>query len=390
MEELFKSIKAYLYDRTVSPLIGAYVTAWSVWNYKVFLVLLDGDAKLQFKLEFLEKYFGPTIHIVGNTLYISGWFYHGLFWPILMTMFYLYGYPIIAKPVYESSLQNQIDLREAKQKKEKLRLLTAAESGKIQKEIEQLRARTEKEVMEYRSRISSLTETITALEADQNREQAKRVTGPEQVNISSLDELSDKVRSSIETLPDGEFQLTNLFKNSDWNSLPTTVRSEYGKLFRKMVERGDFADVAITRKGAGNQLIYRKGAVGNSTALSKFEEFLVNKIRREYFPDFADLNESIKKLLSKIASYCVENHISENMLELVLELVHGGKDILDKDVERIFEGRLSTIEIDVLLRKLRQTNLISSGSLSRLSLSSEGKEMAVDSGLTLLDKMLSQ
>lgn len=32
MQDILTSIKAYLYDRASSPLIGAFVVAWTVWQ----------------------------------------------------------------------------------------------------------------------------------------------------------------------------------------------------------------------------------------------------------------------------------------------------------------------------------------------------------------------
>lgn len=42
MNDIFKSLKAYLYDRSVSPLTGAFIMSWSVWNYRVFLTIFAG------------------------------------------------------------------------------------------------------------------------------------------------------------------------------------------------------------------------------------------------------------------------------------------------------------------------------------------------------------
>jgi len=47
MDDIFKSIKAFLYDRVASPLFGAFVTAWSIWNYRVISILLSDENELK-------------------------------------------------------------------------------------------------------------------------------------------------------------------------------------------------------------------------------------------------------------------------------------------------------------------------------------------------------
>ena len=39
LEEFEKSVKVTLYDRLSSPLIGTFIVAWSIVNYKFFLII---------------------------------------------------------------------------------------------------------------------------------------------------------------------------------------------------------------------------------------------------------------------------------------------------------------------------------------------------------------
>lgn len=168
MQEIIKSIKAFLYDRTVSPLFGAFAVAWFVWNYRVVIVALDGDATLTEKLSFFDAYFADDhlFQLAGFTFHVwgGGHLVHGFLMPMFFTWAYLYIYPKLAKPVFQHSLKKQIELKAIKQEAENSRLLTAEESRTLQKEIEQLRFRADEEASQYRTRISSLTQTINELE----------------------------------------------------------------------------------------------------------------------------------------------------------------------------------------------------------------------------------
>lgn len=168
MEDVIKSIKAFLYERTASPLFGAFTISWLVWNYRVIAILLDGHATVAEKFSLLDTHFGHTVQIAGHSYDVPylGHLINGLAAPASLAAAYLYLYPIIAKPVYQHSLHKQKELRDIKQQEEGARLLSAEESRILQKEIEQLRSKADEEADQYRKRIASLTETINSLEEE--------------------------------------------------------------------------------------------------------------------------------------------------------------------------------------------------------------------------------
>lgn len=43
MGEIIKSMKAFLYGRSSSPLFGAFIVSWAVWNYRVIITLLSNE-----------------------------------------------------------------------------------------------------------------------------------------------------------------------------------------------------------------------------------------------------------------------------------------------------------------------------------------------------------
>lgn len=394
MDEAIKSIKAFLYDRTVSPLFGAYMLAWTIWNYRVFVVLLDSKELLSAKFEIIDRYFGPVSYdFFGHSFQVWGQIVHGVFGPIFLTFIYLYVYPWLAKPVYSHSLAKQKELKAIKQEIENARLLSVDESRVLIKEIEQLRLKTDEDANRYRERISSLSVTISELEKNQKAilpsstdESAETTLLPE----LSIDEFRELVKRKVGELQDVEFELNELFDVNEWERLDSSVRQKYGKQFRALIERGEIKDVSISGKRAGNQLYYRKGSSASLPEQTGLESELISRFPANIFIDNAFHSDEARiHLLKKLSEYCDANNISEYMFEVLFLLVlSGGKVHVDPLKERL-KDKLTTIEVDHLLRKLVNIGLISENVYkTEVGLTDKGKEMAVSSGLTLLDKSL--
>jgi len=43
MAKIFRSLKAYLYDRSSNPLTGAFLSPWFICNYRVLLIIFSGE-----------------------------------------------------------------------------------------------------------------------------------------------------------------------------------------------------------------------------------------------------------------------------------------------------------------------------------------------------------
>lgn len=399
MDEAIKSIKAFLYDRTVSPLFGAYMLAWLIWNYRVFVVLLDSKELLTAKLENIDRYFGPlSYNIFGYSFQIWGQIVHGVLGPILLTVIYLYIYPWFAKPVYSHSLAKQKELKAIKQEIENARLLSVDESRVLIKEIEQLRLKADEDANRYRERISSLSATISELENKQkvllpNTDEPAKTNLPPELSLDeflSIDEFKELVKRKVSELQDVEFELNDLFDENEWQRLDSSDRQKYGKQFRAFVERGEIKGVSIGGKRAGNQLYYRKGSSTSLPEKTGLESELISRFPANSFIDNAfDSDDARIHLLKKLSAYCDANNLSGHMFEILFLLVlSGGKGHVNPLKERL-KDRLTTIEVDHLLRQLVNNGLISENVYkTEVELTDKGKEMAVSSGLTLLDKSL--
>jgi len=264
MDEIFKSIKAYLYDRAASPLVGAFIVGWSMWNYRIFLIVFAGKEQsveaIFNSIDFLFQSFSVSVWVIS--IPINGIFYNGLLIPSLLTASYIYLYPMLAKPVYEHSLKKQKELREIKQQEENNRLLSVEESREIYRQLADLKAENIREAESYTKQISSLRQTINDLEKELSSEVTQadklRETPYDDINDADPEEFDNIVRNGIETMADRDFQLSDLFTSQQWTSLDSTLKKGIGKRLKMKLDRGDFLGVSQKRKGTGGQQIYTK------------------------------------------------------------------------------------------------------------------------------------
>lgn len=89
LRDLFESIVGTVRDRLGNPLLGAYVIAWSLWNFRVLLVLLgDGDKGWDAKVEYLDR------------VLLADWWtfpYYGLSVPLLVALIWIYAAPPVLR-----------------------------------------------------------------------------------------------------------------------------------------------------------------------------------------------------------------------------------------------------------------------------------------------------
>lgn len=220
MDDILKSIKAFLYERSVSPLFGAFSLAWAIWNFRVIIIIFSGS-DFENKLIAIDNYFSiASISVYQLKVVISGSLIYGLFYPAALTAFYLYAYPLLAEPAYEHHLKKQKIIRKIKQDSENERLLSKSESREIFRKLTQLQNTHDSETETYEQNITSFRDTIKELETQLNSTNTKEKSeltdklwnerqekSNLQKNITSqtetikqLEEISDKHREEVENL----------------------------------------------------------------------------------------------------------------------------------------------------------------------------------------------
>ncbi|TCK60984.1 hypothetical protein [Seleniivibrio woodruffii] len=159
LEDTIKSIKAYLYDRTTSPLFGAFITSWVLWNHRFVMAIVFGDG-LQEKYDMMDK--AICASFLGL---LSQWFVL----PLLTAILYIFIYPWPARKIYAYTKTQQMKINKLKNEIEGNRLLTTEESRKILIEMSSI---------QDKSKIESerLNATISALKQELENEKRKNKT----------------------------------------------------------------------------------------------------------------------------------------------------------------------------------------------------------------------
>ena len=124
-EEISNSLKARLYDFTVSPLLVTFVASWLIWNYRFWLLLTS-------PLSYQEK-----ILIVKGDLFPC-WYDRllgGFVYPFGSAILFLLLYPLIANPVYKFWRQQHNKLRQIKKELDDQTPLTREDEVRIREEI---------------------------------------------------------------------------------------------------------------------------------------------------------------------------------------------------------------------------------------------------------------
>ena len=270
MQDIFISIKAYLYERAASPLTGAFAVSWVVWNYRFFVVLFsDGLSTPSSKFAAIDQLFDVDKLPFGEYLWpCIGPFVHGLLMPAAIALFYLFIYPVMAQPVYQYSLVKQRQLTLIKQKHESETLLTAEQSRNILREIAQikiqhadevvdlndqiskLKTSHESELAQYRSERSKLKEEINERDADSHPALPDM---DEQAREEALEKYDAIILGAIQERRRGGFRLNELFGQSHWSAIANNTREDMEERFRSQVEEGDIVGVTIFPTANGPQ-----------------------------------------------------------------------------------------------------------------------------------------
>lgn len=169
IEDIVKSIKANLYERTTSPLFGTLAISWALWNYKIFVVIFS-DMEAPDKIAYLQ-----------SSLYADLWdkLLSLVLWPLVIALFFLFVYPYPAKWVFRFWRKKQKELRDIRSEIENETLLSLEESRGVRRQLidiqneydVQLRKlsedleRTKQQLTESQSTVEALTSQLQEAKA---------------------------------------------------------------------------------------------------------------------------------------------------------------------------------------------------------------------------------
>ncbi|EGS0844697.1 TPA: hypothetical protein ACIS18_003579, partial [Salmonella enterica subsp. enterica serovar Birkenhead] len=182
--DLIKTVKAQLYDRLTSPLLGCFLLSWVIWNYK-FIFTLFSDMKIEDKFKFIDGsiYSGDYSHLI-----------YGLLLPFVTTLFFIFIYPYPAKFAYAFFRKRQVELKEIQQKIDDETPLTRDEARKIRSDAVKMSIEFEQEIEKLREENLSLRNII------------KKINDNQDVDSTNMSEkqVSTRVNREEKITPDDE------------------------------------------------------------------------------------------------------------------------------------------------------------------------------------------
>ena len=187
IDELVKTVRLHLSERLTSPLMGAFVVSWCLWNYRTILVLLSEEPVLE-KFRILHEVVYPDWqHNLGS----------GLVFPLATCLVYLFLYPYPAKLVYAYSRKKQREILEIRRKSENETPLTIEDSRKIKDQLAKAEIAHYEEIDRKEAEVSRLKSQISSLQ-NELAEAHKLNVGIPSVDISSKAERGDQLKYGYE------------------------------------------------------------------------------------------------------------------------------------------------------------------------------------------------
>lgn len=216
-DDAFKSIRANLYERTTSPLFGAFTISWLVWNFPFFLVVFSGMGAPE-KIAFIQD------ELYGDLWPSVGFLILG---PLITSLTFLFLYPFPAAWVYRFWRNRKKKLLEIRREIEEETPLTLEESRRIRQELSEGRRRQIEEVQKSEEEIEILNRMLEEKEGE----------------ISDLSKKVDELSSGIEAANGNKKERSSNLESTIENSILTsTYRLHFnpnkGRKFSKIMTFG--------------------------------------------------------------------------------------------------------------------------------------------------------
>lgn len=101
MQDIINSFKAHLYERTSSPLLGAFLFYWIIFNYKLLIIIFSSLEPIQKFNEITSSVYPTWLEQWGN----------GLIFPAVTTLIYILYFPKISNKIHKKWIEHQNELK---------------------------------------------------------------------------------------------------------------------------------------------------------------------------------------------------------------------------------------------------------------------------------------
>lgn len=149
INDLLTSAKDSIMERLASPLLGSFVLAWGLWNYKFMVILLSAASVT------------TTFHLIDTIAFpdLSTTLLRGILYPFISALGYVFVYPYPAKFVYTFTQKRQREINQVKRQIEEETLLTLEQSRALRAEFVQHERK-------YQETIDRLNNEVSRLNAE--------------------------------------------------------------------------------------------------------------------------------------------------------------------------------------------------------------------------------
>lgn len=250
IDDLLTSTKESIAERLASPLLGSFVVAWALWNYK-FLVILFSAASVSQTFKLIDTIAFPDWKVT---------LLRGAVLPLVSALIYVFVYPYPAKLVYTFTQRRQREINQAKREIEEETLLSLEQSRIMRLEFSQKEHKLQETIDQLNAEVSRLNaEMEVAQKASFNRPDltpAEKMYGnitPSQLAMLKL--LRDSGGKVIEP------QLIS-------ESGPDKVQAEFdlGELLRKKLIQKEYNNIRrvyeVEFKHEGRRVLLNEGKLG--------------------------------------------------------------------------------------------------------------------------------
>lgn len=254
LEEFSKTVKAQLYERASSPLLGSFAIAWCIWNHRFIMVIFS-------ELSFQEKIRYIDFHIFG------GWqeyLANGIGIPLAAALFMILVYPWPSRFLYSYWRKQQNKIKADQQIIDGDVLLSVDESREIRQAEIKMKIEFDGQLRTKNEEITYLKEMIEELNKKTESEQ------PERLTIKTENATSDELTESQMRLLENISKSGVVYKNSSINKSKDKLLMEFdfGELLNRELTRENFASevqdykVTITHQGT-KRLVHARKSLPN-------------------------------------------------------------------------------------------------------------------------------
>lgn len=209
MKDIINSFKAHLYERTSSPLLGSFIFYWIICNYKLIMIIFDGEMKLNEKFDLIKTIY-PQEKITlwnGFDIYYQILFGNGLLIPLIITLIYILLLPFASNYIYSLWIKHQNKLKKISNE----RVLTKKEFGDLQKRFTELELSFDDVFSKKDIEINSLKELLDNKEKI-NLQIKNNLDAINQKHIEEINSLTIKHREELKHQNDEIQILTDKIK----------------------------------------------------------------------------------------------------------------------------------------------------------------------------------